>query len=198
MNELLLINSVLLWVTVLFNLMLTLALIRRLNSLPQTGMPETLRIGQTAPDFTAETLRGETTVLADYAGRAVAFVFVSAHCSPCKEEMPRLEVLCPQARSAGVELVLVSDTDVTQTLAMVKQFYLTLPVLAAPRLTNDFLTDYKVGGTPFYCWVDAEGKVVATGFLDQAWRQITEQWEANAASSTSQRSAVTLAPSEGG
>ena len=92
MNETVLIGSVaLLWVLVLFNLVLTLGLVRRANANagPQPMEEEGLEAGERAPDFTAETLDGEAVTLATYAGRDVAFLFMSPFCGPCREKLPR-------------------------------------------------------------------------------------------------------------
>src|SRR5262249_23071709 len=67
-----------LWLVVLCNVLLTLALVRRLNHMG-TGQPSAmgLKTGALAPDFTAYTLSGATTTRADFLGRSVALVFVS-------------------------------------------------------------------------------------------------------------------------
>ena len=74
MDTILLVSSWLLWVIVLINFFLTLALIRRINMKPGDHLEsfETLEIGQKAPDFVGESLTGEQVKLADYAGRALA------------------------------------------------------------------------------------------------------------------------------
>ncbi len=200
MNEFLIVSSLLLWAVVVFNLLLTLALVRRMNSLSPSGMsgrPETLKVGQPAPDFQAQSLHGETITLANFAGRAVTFVFAAPHCNPCREEMPKLEALRPKARLAGMELVLVNDASIADALAMADEFHLTLPMLAASRASSDFMESYKAAGTPFYCVVSAEGKVQATGFLGKAWRDMTAAWESAAAQPAGKKAVVSLAPTDG-
>lgn len=179
MEQILIVSSVLLWVVVLLNLLLTLALVRRLNVNPGEKL-ETLAIGQPAPDFAAETLRGETVTRATYAQRTVAFVFISPNCGHCRTVIPPLEALYPKARQSGVELVLVSDTDIAATQAYVHELAISLPILVAPRTSNPFLNTYKVGGVPFYYVVDAAGIVRSAGFpSDQNWRTITDSWAGN-------------------
>src|SRR5688572_13929556 len=115
MEPVLVVSLILLWILVLLNLLLTLALARRLNTLssqlgdPLANVPK-LELGQPAPDFSAETLDGSQVSLTSYIGRNVAFVFISPSCGPCREEMPVLNALQPKAKRAGVELVLVSDS----------------------------------------------------------------------------------------
>ncbi|HEY4691675.1 MAG TPA: peroxiredoxin family protein [Anaerolineae bacterium] len=161
METILVLSSILLWVMVLLNLLLTLGLARRMRvTFPRMG---SLKVGQRAPDFTAQTLKGETVTLATYAGRAVAFVFVSPDCKPCREELPRLAGLRPKAEQFGVELLLVSDADEDKTLSFVEGTVDGLPVLVAPRERNPFFSDYKAMGTPSYCLIDAHGKVRVAG-----------------------------------
>jgi len=181
MSELLIVSSILLWMVVVLNFLLTLALIRRKNSGPSVMNVPKLKIGQSAPDFTAETLSGETVTQMTYSGRAVAFMFVSPDCGPCRELIPSFEALHPKAQQSGSELVLVSQVDTVKTQSFVAEYGITLPVLVAPREGNSFGRDYKVAGTPFYCFIDAEGKVQGTGFLDSEWENLAEEWEAKAA-----------------
>lgn len=107
METILIISSILLWVMVLLNMLLTLGLARRIRNAAFPLM-ESLKIGQKAPDFSAPTLQGKTMTLADYAGHPTAFVFISPHCTPCREELPHLRDLAPKAKGFGAELVLVA------------------------------------------------------------------------------------------
>lgn len=186
MESVLVVSSILLWILVLLNLLLTLALARRLNARtsqfgdPFADMPK-LELGQPAPDFSAETLDGSQVSLASYAGRNVAFVFISPTCSPCREKMPAFNALQPKAKGAGVELVLVSDSGRDETRTFSAEFTTSLPLLIASRTDNPFMKDYKANGTPFYCLVAADGNVQATGFLDDGWEALTKTWETSQA-----------------
>lgn len=96
------VNLVLLWIVVLLNLLLIIALIRRFNRISTqlsafTDIDVGLEKGSQAPDFQAEMLTGETVTLADYARKAVSFIFISPHCSPCLEKIPTLNALAPKA-----------------------------------------------------------------------------------------------------
>jgi len=161
METILVLSSILLWLMVLLNLLLTLGLARRVRAAFPTM--EFLKVGQKAPDFTAQTLQGETVTLATYARRSVAFVFVSPDCKPCREELPRLEGLRPKAEQFGVELILVSDAAEDKTLPFVAGIVDGLPVLVAPRERTSFFHDYKAIATPSYCLVDVQRKVQAVG-----------------------------------
>ncbi len=73
METTLVVSSILLWIVALLNILLTLGLARRIRSaFPRL---ESLKAGQKAPGFSAQTLQGQTITLTDYEGRATAFIF---------------------------------------------------------------------------------------------------------------------------
>jgi len=182
-NETVLIGSVgLLWVLVLFNLLLTLALVRRTSSgtQPRPQQRDWLQAGEPAPDFTAKTLDGEPVTLVSYAGRAVVFVFISPSCEPCREYVPSYNALGPVARQAERELVLVSVASRTETREFVEAFNIALPVIVAPQEESSFMKDYKFVETPTYCAIDAQGAVQSSGlpFPEKGeWGLLTASWK---------------------
>lgn len=179
MEPILMVSSILLWIVVLFNLLLTVALIRR-NVAKHPGFDmenvPTLEIGSQAPDFTAETLNGKIVSLADYAGRPVIFVFISPTCQPCFDKLPALQAMGQEAQQFGVELILVNAANRMQTQEFVNEYDIALPILSAPRGSNPFLEDYRALGTPFYCFVDEQRQVQATAFLDSNLTIVLKAW----------------------
>lgn len=161
METFLYISSILLWVLMLFNILLTLGLARRISR--QFPKMEALKPGQPAPDFTAWTLDGDPVTRASYNTNSIAFIFVSPYCAPCREEIPKLERWRPQAETHGISLVLVSDSGEKETRKFVEELGAALPVLVAPRECTTFLRDYKSTATPSFCWVGSDGKVQAAG-----------------------------------
>ncbi|MEM8535434.1 MAG: TlpA disulfide reductase family protein [Chloroflexota bacterium] len=195
MQSLLVVSSVLVWVVVIINILLTIALVRQFNRvLGQIvpflgmGMGEKLTVGEAAPDFKAETLTGESVTLAHYARKAVSFVFISPHCDPCVEKIPTLTALSNQAKQAGVEIVLVNtEGSTSETATFVKQHGITLPVLVAPRERNSFANDYKALMTPSYCLIDQDSHVKETGMFTPGWEdKLAHAWS-NASSPQEQR-----------
>jgi peroxiredoxin len=172
MQSFLVVSSVLLWGVVLFNLLLTLAVIKRVNDnnkqIHDMGMPDIgLKPGTQAPDFAAQTLDGETVTLANYKGRKVGFLYVSPHCSPCKEKIPFFQALYTNSQQIGLDWLLVSVAGTRDdTQAMIADFEITMPVLFAPRETNPLAQDYQANGTPSYCLVGEDGKVLLSGYPD--------------------------------
>lgn len=181
METLLLISSFLLWLIVLGNLLLTLTIIRRLNAgFPRekpssTGLPA----GANVPPFSARTLDGQTITLADYANRSLALLFLAPNCRPCREFLPRLAHVDPQAKPSKTELLLIFDGDEEQTRSLVETFALRCPVLLAPRKDNPFFQDYQVLGTPSYYMLNEQGQVQSSGHPeshDPHWQNLMNVW----------------------
>jgi peroxiredoxin len=180
MQSVLVVSSVALWVVVLLNLLLTLAVIRRINGGGQVHQMG-LKPGTEAPDFTAQTLDGKIVTLASYTGHKVAFIFISPYCQPCKAKIPDFQAIHVKTRQVGVEWVLVNVAGtLADAQAMVADFKITTPLLYAPRDTNPFIRDYQAGGTPSYCMVDEDGKVLSSGYPDSEanplWKKHLRAW----------------------
>ena len=176
-------SVIVLWAVVLCNLVLTLALIRKVNTGSPSSKATGLEKGQQAPDFRAEQLSGESVTLAIYAGREVAFVFVSPGCKPCDEALPSYEAAFAIAARAGIDFVLVSTVDAELTRRYIEEKAITLPMLVAPRGSNQFMDAYHLSGTPSYCVIDAQGKVLASDFAIitfRPWQNLVESWKSRA------------------
>ena len=176
METILVISSVALWAAVLFNLFLSLALVRRVNAISQMGMPEMLKVGAEAPDFAVETLSGDVVKRADLNGKELALVFVAPGCTACKNHMPRLQELYPKAQKAGVELLVISLAETEPTRIYAQEVAFTAPIYTAPREGNSLMMDFKAPGTPSYYVIDRQGKIKAGGFFDPSWEKLTQEW----------------------
>ncbi|HLZ57474.1 MAG TPA: TlpA disulfide reductase family protein [Ktedonosporobacter sp.] len=192
MENLLLVSSILVWIVVIANLVLTLALIRRINASPDpmAGIETGLPVGTPAPDFSAKTLEGQTVTLADSIGHPITFVFVATHCEPCHALLPTLKTLAPQARAAGTTLVLVSDGSQQETEKMMQEVAGQVVIVVAPRHEHSLFNDYQINMTPSYCALDEKGVVVAAGHPDrtnQEWQKLLTSWSKQAATADTRR-----------
>lgn len=177
------VSSVLLWVVLIFDLLLTLAVVRKVNKLG-TGNEigekvnlDTLKPGDIAPGFTAVTIEGdEVSLKNNYFNKSVVFIFMSSRCGSCKEKIPEIEKVIPIARDAGIEIVYVSNDDIDATRAFFAGINGYPNILIAPRNSNPFMVDYKVPGTPYFCQVNSEGVIQTIGFFDQKWSSLVLQW----------------------
>ena len=187
METVLLVSSVLLWIVLLGNVLLTLALVRNANKMTAKGnpmaLPEGLKEGIEAPAFQAQSLDETTVTLDDYRQKAALFVFLAPHCGACETILPSLQTMGPQMRAT--ELVLVCDGTVEQARTLAQEHTITLPLLSASRRSNPFFTDYKVHGTPTYYLVNAQGQIQATGIPhanNGQWTQLVASLTKQAAS----------------
>lgn len=179
MEAIVLVTLVILWIVVIINLMLTLALVRKVNSMSQLGglkQPSILDEGTEAPDFIVQNLEGEEVTQATYDDKERAMVFVSSSCGPCKDKMPELQELYPKAKKAGVELLIFNLDDIETTRAYVEELEFNVPIFAAPRGVNSLSKVYKIPGTPSYYIIDRRGKITSGGFLDEKWEKLKSKW----------------------
>lgn len=161
MDNILIVSTILLWILMLFNILMTIGLARRINRrLPKV---ESLNIGDQVPKFEASTLDGEAATYSHYVEKPVAFIFLSPGCDPCRHEMDHLASLRSTAKQFGITLVLVSDADEKETAAFYDDYEVDLPILVAPRGRTSFLDDFKVNIWPSYYLTDESGKLRAAG-----------------------------------
>lgn len=194
MELFLLISLGLLWLVILLNLALTIRVIKWIKATIEAAKPlvsehierQELIIGAPAPEFKVRTLAGQAVRLDDFAGRSIAFLFVSPACGHCRMEMPMFLKLAPLAKKyAGVELILVSDWGPVITQQWLGEIRtedgvdVTLPVLVAPTGKSDFLDDYNPKKTtPGFCLIDAQGNVQLLGQIPSTeWNKLKRIWE---------------------
>ena len=118
--------------------------------------------GQPAPDFTVETLDGETLRLADLKGQVVLVNFWATWCPPCRLEMPGFQDVWEDYRDQGVVILGLSmDQGVRSDVARwVRERGITYPVAFA---TGPIARAY--GGArvfPTSVLIDREGRIAHT------------------------------------
>ncbi|MFD1707658.1 peroxiredoxin family protein [Siminovitchia sediminis] len=126
---------------------------------------EGLKEGDLPPDFTLETLDGETVSLSDYKGKKVILNFWASWCPPCKAEMPHLQNYYEtKAEQENVEILAVNLTnaerggDVRKKVEnFIAEFGLTFPV---PLDKNGEIGDtYQAFTIPTTYMIDANGVI---------------------------------------
>jgi cytochrome c biogenesis protein CcmG/thiol:disulfide interchange protein DsbE len=125
-----------------------------------TPVPDTVTVGKPAPDFTAETLNGDTVTLSDLQGSPVALNFWATWCVPCTVEMPALESAAARHADQNLVVLAVNAGESPGTVrAFMDEYNLTIPAL----LDRDgaILDLYTVRAFPTTVWVDADGIVQA-------------------------------------
>lgn len=119
-----------------------------------------LEIGQTAPQYRAVSLDGDSVSLEQFRGRVVLLNVWATWCHPCREEIPVLQALHARYAPQGLELVGVSvdargEEDTIREF--VSDFGMTYPVWLDPdeRVQSTFLAI----GVPATFLIDREGRL---------------------------------------
>ncbi|MGB8212097.1 MAG: redoxin family protein [Anaerolineales bacterium] len=178
MGTVLLVSSILLWIVLLFNLLITFRLVQMVAPDVWAKNIPRLKSGQLAPAFEIKTMEGETITLASFSGKPLMLTFISLYCSSCLLKMPDFRTLELQTRQAGMQLGVACIADSGKVLAFVNEFGLTAPVWVVAR-ENPIWKDYKVNSTPFYCLIDERSRVQAAGPLDFNLETLVKVWKVN-------------------
>lgn len=165
MSGLWLVAFVALWVLVLVEALLVLAVMRQLglvyDRLPptRTGLPP----GTVAPDFTLPDLNGRPRSLKDYAGRMVILAFVSPGCSACKPLLPALNDLFSMD-GQGDRAVLVACGGPPEDCRQLSADNDVLPpvLLGAESGMWDL---YSVPGVPYAVSINEKGVIYAGAYV---------------------------------
>jgi peroxiredoxin len=118
-------------------------------------------IGQSAPDFTLETLRGQEASMAQFRGGQPAMIFFWATwCPHCRRELGDLIRQGNQIERKGIKVVLV---DVGESLQEVKAYFDAHEISYEVFLDRNkkVAKNYRIVGVPTFFFVNKEGNVVA-------------------------------------
>lgn len=119
-------------------------------------------INNPAPDFTLQTITGETVSLSDYAGRVVFINFWGTWCPPCVEELPALQEFAAAQDEDGAVVLAINSSEtpdiITQFLDDNKMELSNIPLL----LDDDYRTfqEYGVYNMPTTYIVAPDGTLV--------------------------------------
>jgi peroxiredoxin/outer membrane lipoprotein-sorting protein len=119
-------------------------------------------VGQVAPGFTLEDLRGKERRMERMRGNVVLLDFWATWCGPCRDELPIIEKLHREFRDQGLVVLGVNaePTDVAERFARENRY--TFPTLVDAK--NALPEKYHVRGLPTVIIIDRDGRV-ATQFL---------------------------------
>lgn len=123
--------------------------------------------GRVAPDFTLRSGEGRNLRLAEQRGKVVMVNFWATWCTPCRVEMPHLQRLHEQYRSAGFLLLGVSvDDDPAKAMELAGRLRLSFPILFDTDKTVSRLYDLKT--MPSTMLIDRDGALrqVHRGYKD--------------------------------
>lgn len=127
-----------------------------------SGLVPSPREGFSAPDFTLDTLDGQTITLSDLRGQVVIVNLWASWCPPCRAEMPAIEQIYQANQAQGLEILAVNTTyqDSEKAAAQFAQdFGLTFPIL----LDRDGAVSrrYQLQALPTTYFIDRQGIIRA-------------------------------------
>jgi peroxiredoxin len=132
--------------------------------------------GATAPDFAAKSDSGRNVRLSELRGQVVLINFWASWCSPCRQELPLLNKIYTQYRSAGFVLLAVNvDDNRKDADTMLKRLNLRFPTLFDGGKNVAKL--YGVDTMPATLVIDRDGRVryVHRGYYDGYERKYEQQ-----------------------
>jgi peroxiredoxin len=135
------------------------ALDQRLAPVNAGAGPEGLAVGTPVPPFRLPDLDGKTVALEDYRGRRVLLVYWGPECGFCAQLAPDLARLQDDLRTAGVDLVLVSQDDAARNRKLAEETGLKCPVLLMNEDADLLQGPLRHLGTPSAYLLDGEGNV---------------------------------------
>jgi cytochrome c biogenesis protein CcmG/thiol:disulfide interchange protein DsbE len=133
---------------------------------------QTAHEGFLAPDFSLQTLSGETVTLSSLRGRPVLINLWASWCTPCRLEMPAMQRVYEDYQAQGFQVLAVNATnqdDAGKAADFARQYGLKFPIL----LDNlgSVGRQYQLESLPTSFFVDAQGiirEVVVGGPMSEA------------------------------
>ncbi len=127
--------------------------------------------GFLAPDFTLETLEGESVTLSDLRGKVVLLNFWATWCPPCRAEMPAFQQAYADYKDEDFVILAVNATtqDSPEEVAkFIDEYGLRFPIVLDKTGETNRL--YQVQSLPTSFFVDKEGVIqeVVVGGLAEA------------------------------
>ncbi|MEF3331196.1 MULTISPECIES: TlpA family protein disulfide reductase [Oceanobacillus] len=140
------------------------------------GVQEGTEIGDKAPDFTLETLDGETLQLSDFQGERVMINFWATWCPPCKQEMPDMERFYQGHDPIILSVNLTDEEMSTEKVGQfIQELELTFPVLLDKE--GEVSNLYRIQPIPVTYMVDAEGIIQFKSIGALSYEQMMKQFE---------------------
>ena len=116
------------------------------------------RQGFLAPDFTLQSLDGETYTLSELRGQAVLVNLWATWCPPCRAEMPAMQKMYEEYKEQGLVILALNMTyqdTPSAVLPFAQEYGLTFPILL--DTTGDVGNKYELRSLPSSFFIDRNG-----------------------------------------
>ncbi|MDT0302461.1 TlpA family protein disulfide reductase [Streptomonospora wellingtoniae] len=161
---------VLIGAVTLINLLLTLAVVRRLRRLDerpaaQAAAPpqlDELPAGSPVPRFRSRTLAGEAITSDDLLGQETVFAFFDTGCSVCKTVIPKLAAHADANGLKPGQVVVVIGDQGAESGEYTRELDGVATVIVEPRM-GPVAQEFGIQGVPAFVRADAEGVVMRSG-----------------------------------
>lgn len=125
----------------------------------------TLRPGQPAPNFTLETLEGDSMSFENLKGKVIYIDFWTTWCGPCKKEMEHSRKLKEQFKGEDIVFVYISlddekDKDMWQWFIRQNKIE-GIHLIAKGGFDSEIAKAYNVTGVPTYYLIDKNGRIAS-------------------------------------
>ncbi|MCG8349567.1 MAG: redoxin family protein [Chloroflexales bacterium] len=169
MTGIALVSYLILWVIVLGQMLILLALARQIGILHKRLAPNGARmtnvglaLGQEAPKFQELDIHQRQTTLGNERSKSTLLVFVSPGCSACSDLMPAIRTIARMEQQVEVVIIsLLQDEEINQDFVIRYKLH-NLSYIIAPHLAQT----YQVTTSPYAILVDSKGKVYTKGLVN--------------------------------
>lgn len=135
-----------------------------------------INVGNIAPDFQLQTLKGELVKLSDYRGQRVMVNFWATWCPPCRAEMPDIEKFHKNKDIAILAVNLTqSEPNIEQVKDFVNVFNLTFPVLLDKE--SEVAITYGIRPIPTSFLIDSKGVIQYKAFGAMNYDLMVQEFE---------------------
>lgn len=122
-----------------------------------------VRVGQMAPDFSAQLTDGSTVRLSDLRGKVVMLQFTASWCGVCRREMPFIERDIWQQHKDNADFALIGidrDEPLDKVVAFGKKVGVTYPLALDPGADIFGTYALKTAGITRNVLIDRDGRIV--------------------------------------
>lgn len=146
-----------------------------------------LNPGTTAPDFTLQTLDGKQFSLREALLRGpVLAAFFKISCPTCQYAFPFLQRIHAAHGNKNVTIIGISQNEKKDTVAFVKEYGVTFPVLLDDTRTYPVSNAYGLTNVPTLFWIapDAEIEVSSVGWVRKDMEELNQRTAQTSADAT--------------